>query len=146
MGWPACTSVQVAVISATGGQPKFLTNEPGDNWQPAWSPDGTRIAYVSDITGTNEVWVMSSDGILNGNLPTQLTFSSTKTNLMPRWSQDGRYIIWLTVAPDYTVNLNMMDPNDRSSQQSYGPALPHAGTNYTDPTLSTSRCRRFDSL
>lgn len=39
-----------------------LTSTPGDDWAPAWSPDGSRIAYLSGQTGTSQVWVMNRDG------------------------------------------------------------------------------------
>jgi len=37
------------------------TNLPGDSWRPTWSPDSTRIAFVSDHDGNQEICVMDVD-------------------------------------------------------------------------------------
>ncbi|MFN8457964.1 MAG: hypothetical protein U0401_25485 [Anaerolineae bacterium] len=47
--------------------PLWETATPGDNklWNnvaPAWSPDGTQIAFLTDRTGRWEIWVMNADG------------------------------------------------------------------------------------
>jgi len=55
--------------------------------QPSISPDESRIAFVSSRTGTQEVWVMQSEG----SRPTQLTDLRTIAR-HPRWSVDGRYL------------------------------------------------------
>jgi len=39
-----------------------LTNNQADDFQPAWSPDGSRLAFVSDREGNFEIYVMSADG------------------------------------------------------------------------------------
>jgi dipeptidyl aminopeptidase/acylaminoacyl peptidase len=36
--------------------------QPWNNVAPAWSPDGSRIAFLTDRTGRWEVWVMGADG------------------------------------------------------------------------------------
>jgi eukaryotic-like serine/threonine-protein kinase len=52
---------------------------------PAYSPDGKRIVFASDRSGSWEVWVCDSDG----SNPVQLTSSFAGS---PRWSPDGRQI------------------------------------------------------
>jgi Tol biopolymer transport system component len=47
--------------------PLWVTAEPGDqeawnNVSPAWSPDGSQIAFLTDRTGRWEIWVMNLDG------------------------------------------------------------------------------------
>jgi Tol biopolymer transport system component/DNA-binding winged helix-turn-helix (wHTH) protein len=54
---------------------------------PQYSPDGRRIAFVSNRAGTEEIWVCESDG----SRPAQLTFFGAHTGT-PRWSPDGRFI------------------------------------------------------
>ena len=39
-----------------------LTAEGGEFHQPSWSPDGTRLAFVSDRDGNKEIYVMNADG------------------------------------------------------------------------------------
>ena len=41
---------------------KRLTNDPGDDAFPSWSPDGTRIAFASSRDGNVEIYVMDADG------------------------------------------------------------------------------------
>jgi len=56
--------------------------------EPALSPDGKRIAFVSDRSGSTEVWVCNSDG-LN---PIQVTAFGGPHLGSPRWSPDGQRI------------------------------------------------------
>lgn len=44
----------------TGQTP--LTNHPGNDYQPSWSPDGTKIVFVSERDGNAELYVMNADG------------------------------------------------------------------------------------
>jgi Tol biopolymer transport system component len=50
-------------MQAAGGEPIQLTYFGHANpWSPAWSPDGQRIAFVSDQNGTPRVWTISANG------------------------------------------------------------------------------------
>jgi eukaryotic-like serine/threonine-protein kinase len=55
---------------------------------PQYSPDGKRIVFDSDRSGSLEIWVCDSDG----SNATQLTFFGGPDNGSPRWSPDGRQI------------------------------------------------------
>jgi Tol biopolymer transport system component len=57
-GW----DIWVLPAAAAGVQATNLTASPGYDGQPAFSPDGRWIAFISDSSGTREVWLMSSDG------------------------------------------------------------------------------------
>jgi TolB protein len=39
-----------------------LTSSPGDDQMPTWSPDGRRIAFVSQRGGAPGLWIMDADG------------------------------------------------------------------------------------
>jgi Tol biopolymer transport system component/DNA-binding winged helix-turn-helix (wHTH) protein len=56
---------------------------------PEYSPDGTRIAFSSDRSGSHEIWVANSDG----SGATQLTsFSDAYYRSDPRWSPEGAVV------------------------------------------------------
>jgi len=73
--------VGLAVMSADGSGLVFLTNEASDA-QPTWSPDGTRIAFISSRNGRSGVYV------LNAGVPTLLT-NTPRAVSKPAWSPDG---------------------------------------------------------
>ena len=39
-----------------------LTNNTADYVHPAWSPDGSKIAFQSSLEGNDEIYVMNADG------------------------------------------------------------------------------------
>ena len=64
-----------------------LTDHPEQDFIPSWSPDGTKIAFTSYRTGSEEIWVMDSKG---ANLK-QLT-NNTYGDWSPAFSPNGRQI------------------------------------------------------
>src|SRR6266498_2356768 len=94
------------------GAPRNLTNSSNahDKW-PRWSPDASRIAFISDRTGEEEVWVVAQDGSKPAE---QLTNGGRAMRYAPEWSPDGKYIafgdkdgkVWaLTVADKKLVEV-----------------------------------------
>ena len=59
----------------------------------AWSPDGKTIAFISNISGRNNLWLVSAEG----GWPTQLTISDQRQS-SPAWSPDGK---WIAYQSDY---------------------------------------------
>jgi tricorn protease len=56
-----------------------------DKWA-AWSPDGTKIAFISDLDGEEEIWLVAQDG---SGEPEQLTDGGEAMRFAPRWAADG---------------------------------------------------------
>ena len=79
----------IYVMSINGGTPTRISEGLAYEQQPRWSPDGTRIAFVSDRAGGDNIWIMNADG--TGKR--QLTEESFRLLNQPSWSPDGRYIV-----------------------------------------------------
>jgi Tol biopolymer transport system component len=60
------------------------------DFNPQYSPDGTQIAYQSDRSGDCEIWLADKDG----TSPRQLTHLHAEISGFPRWSPDGKYIVF----------------------------------------------------
>ncbi len=76
--------------TSPGIEPTRLVASTREENSPQFSRDGKRIAFVSDRSGSREVWMCDSDG-LN---PVQLTnFGGSHTG-SPRWSPDGRQLVF----------------------------------------------------
>ncbi|HXH28126.1 MAG TPA: PDZ domain-containing protein [Candidatus Polarisedimenticolia bacterium] len=98
-GWGLSPSAKRAVIEARGdiftvpaekGDARNLTRSPG--WRerdPAWSPDGKWIAYLSDESGESEVHVIPGDG---SGPDRQVTKGGPGYRYAPRWSPDSKKI------------------------------------------------------
>ena len=68
----------------------YMTRQVG---RPTWSPDGKSIAFISNMSGRNNLWLVSSEG----GWPTQLTVSDQRQS-SPAWSPDGK---WIAYQSDY---------------------------------------------
>ncbi len=62
--------------------------------QPAWSPDGRQIAFASDRSGEEEIWVMAQDGRGEAEQLTGTGAPSTGLHYDLAWSPDGRYLAY----------------------------------------------------
>ena len=68
----------------------YMTRQIG---RATWSPDGKTVAFVSNMSGRNNIWLVSADG----GWPVQLTISDQRQNA-PAWSPDGK---WIAYQSDY---------------------------------------------
>lgn len=114
---------EICVSNADGSGLTQLTDTEGDNKYPAWSPDGSQIAFVSnrngwptlpayeplgydpEAFGDEEIFIMNVDGTNQINL----TNNPREDDSFPAWSRDGQQLIYsrygcLTV-------MNLADPS-----------------------------------
>jgi Tol biopolymer transport system component len=80
---------QLYTLPTGGGVATPLTEGQAFSAQPRFSPDGTRIVFVSDRSGSDNVWIMSTDR----RDTVQVTRTSGDLYISPAWSPDGRYIV-----------------------------------------------------
>ncbi len=74
--------------SIKGGAARQLTRHPAVDRQPAWSPDGKQIAFVSEREGGQQVWVM----LAGGGAPRKMTLH-TEGFVLEEWMPDGKGLL-----------------------------------------------------
>ncbi|HMD36964.1 MAG TPA: hypothetical protein VKH42_18445, partial [Vicinamibacterales bacterium] len=91
----ALGDVWVAPLSATsppiGGAPARITNDEAAELDPAWSPDGARLAFASDRTGAMQIWIHD----FRTNTDTPAT-DERRGATRPSWSPDGNHLAYLS--------------------------------------------------
>ena len=95
----------IYLVNGDGTGDIQLTDDPADDSQPAWSPDGTKIAFKStrdDPSG--DIYVMNADG----SGVTRLTFDAGfESN--PQWSPDGTKIAFIGSQDPGSVDIYTMN-------------------------------------
>ncbi len=91
------SKTDIRMVPVAGGEPgRFVTSETGSNSAPAWSPDGSRLAFISSRGGTPQVYVMPAAG----GEARALTTLETGASGPLVWSRNGaRLLFSSTVAP-----------------------------------------------
>ncbi len=66
----------------------YMTRQVGGS---TWSPDGKTVAFISNLSGRNNIWLVASEG----GWPTQLTVSDQRQT-SPTWSSNGKWIAYMS--------------------------------------------------
>ena len=118
------SGTRIMVVSSAGGTPVPLTNGPGD-FGPAWSPDGTKIVFISVRDGNRELYVMNADG----SNQTRITNTPSINEDNPDWQPlpvpyprpKGATPVRVTLVPAY--------PFCASPNRTHGPPLAFGSCN-----------------
>jgi Tol biopolymer transport system component len=112
-----------AQLVAAGQKPQKLIASSQRDSSPAYSPDGSRIAFQSDRGGAGNVWVCDSDG----SNPVQLTTLDSGAGT-PRWSPDRRSLVFDSPASG-SWDLYVVDAEGRVPRQlTHEPSDENLGT------------------
>jgi Tol biopolymer transport system component len=79
----------IYTMPISGGQATRITSGMAYDAQPRFSPDGGQVVFISDRTGKEQVWIVSTDG----SDSTQVTRGGNDDFLSPEWTPDGEYIV-----------------------------------------------------
>ncbi len=107
------TGTKLAVVAPGASVPAASSFYKVVDLSPAWSPDGTKIAYACRVGDNSEIFVVNPDGSENKRLT-----NTNKLESNPIWSKDGRHIVYLANDPEvYNPAIYIMRANGHSPTQ-----------------------------
>ncbi len=98
---PQTRNWDIYVIDIARGVGSRLTFDPGDDRAPAWSPDGSRIAWGAKRDGAFQIYQKLASGVGQEELLLKADVSIAPTS----WSADGRFLLYTQVDPKMRQDL-----------------------------------------
>lgn len=93
------TSREIWTANPDGSDLRRLTSNTASDTDPTWSPDGRWIAFVSDRTGVDQVFVMRADG----SCQHQVTRAAAGAS-QPAWSPAGLFLVYAQGGDLWTIS------------------------------------------
>jgi len=99
---------EIFTVPAKDGNTRNLTRSPGIHERNSkWSPDGAWIAFISDRSGENEIYIVKPDG---HSTPVQITQGADTYKYGLLWSPDSKKLLW----SDKKLRLRYVDIDKKS--------------------------------
>jgi TolB protein len=115
---------QIYAVTPRGAKVTRLVRHKGEDDQPAWSPDGKRVAFASLTGGTQGLFVADTPDKGVRRLTTHpFDPQNPILDAHPRWSPNGRQIVFHRFRPPSTFELYLVDTNGRSPPRKLGPGF-----------------------
>jgi Tol biopolymer transport system component len=134
----------ICTIPAAGGRPIMFTDDAAPDFQPSWSPDGTKLVFGSargDAKGA-DVWIAPvSEGKPAG--PAVRITNDTMFAIAPAWSPDGARIAYLAETDVWIVPADGSRPGRKITS---GAGAQTVRWDYTDGSLLVSGSWGKDSV
>lgn len=102
--------LDINIISTVNGQIIQLISDPALDQTPVWSPLGRQVAFVSNRSGDDEIWISNLDRPDQGRF-INVSQSPTSAESHPAWSPDGTHLAWASQAPNQPDNIYIWDSN-----------------------------------
>ena len=140
---PGSPAGELFIVNVDGTNLRQLTTNGRNNYLPAWSPNGRRIAYISSRTGwdSHEVFVINADGSGETNLT-----NNDVQEYGIAWSPDGRQIAFGTKL-DGDMQIYTMNPDGTDQRPLPTPAAglaPSWSPNGTQIVFASERSGNSD--
>jgi len=98
---PQTGARDVWLLDTLRGAPTRFTFDPTEDFLPIWSPDGSRIVFVSDRAGAGNFYQKPASGAGNE----ELLLKTNERKWLADWSRDGRFILYITLSQKTKTDL-----------------------------------------
>lgn len=131
------TQGYIMVMNADGSNAIFLTisnNGGGTDYQPKWSPDGTKIAFTTRREIDFDIYIMNADGSNPHNMfMSEPSGFGQPNEYDPSWSPDGAKLLYISVGSLMSTNMATLDAAGVGPQQVLVTSI---GVEFSEPEWS----------
>ncbi|HEX5476173.1 MAG TPA: protein kinase [Vicinamibacterales bacterium] len=102
----------IETVASSGGPPRPVTHDAATDWAPEWSPDGRWLYFVSDRSGSPNLWRVAIDestGATRGS--PQAVTNGVRAIASGRFSQDGSRMVIGVTDRSFELSFSAFDPS-----------------------------------